>query len=577
MIYKIAPSTVYSQIFSAILDAVIPILTALFAANTTTALADAYTGKPGAQGMVFFFLALTLLLGMVGMAWSTVDSYIRDLNMYKIEQAMDKQMIQHFLNIDFWRYDDKKTVDTYNLAQQFSRDFPWMFYRLSQFVSQIVVAITSILALIWVGWWLAAITVIAVVPGIVIQVKLSRIRVKHDKAMAPVRRLGWWIESFLYSLEKIVEVRLYNLTDYFIKIRARAKEKDKLTNLQFEKKFIAKRIFAELLQVVAQIAVLGWTVIQIVDHLLPIGHFIFIQQLLSRVIGAVSGVVTSLDDIDENISRQVDYQAFIEMPRAKTGHQIFSGDFKSIKLNDVSFSYPNSDVEVLKDLSLTIRAGEKIAIVGENGAGKTTMVKLLSKIYEPTKGFIAIDDHNLKDFVVDSWHKYISVLRQDYLYYYFTTVKDSVYFGDVSKPFDAKRFEEALENSESKDFVEKLPKGIDTNLSPWNSDDDVPGLNLSGGQEQRLALARNFYRNSPIIFLDEPTSSIDAVAEAKIFDYLFKQKQKTIIIISHRLSTVKKADTIYVMKDGQFVESGSYSELIAKDGEFKNMFKSQLV
>ncbi len=152
-----------------------------------------------------------------------------------------------------------------------------------------------------------------------------------------------------------------------------------------------------------------------------------------------------------------------------------------------------------------------------------------------------------------------------------------MYFGDTSHPFDSQRFDAALDRAEARKFLEKLPNGVDSYINQWMKDaDGNNGTDLSGGQWQRLALARNFYRDSPIIILDEPTSAIDALAESRIFETLFADKDKTIITISHRLTTVEKADIIYMFKDGTIVEQGTYGELIAMDGEFVHMFKSQL-
>ena len=175
------------------------------------------------------------------------------------------------------------------------------------------------------------------------------------------------------------------------------------------------------------------------------------------------------------------------------------------------------------------------------------------------------------------WHRQLAVLSQSFIRYDFATAYENVWYGDVSRELDRERLTTALKQAEADNFVKKLPKDGDSYVDKWMTDDsDDKGVDLSGGQWQRLALARNFYRDAPIVILDEPTSAVDAAAEARIFRHLFKQKDKTIIAISHRLSTVKKADVIYFMKDGRIVEQGACSELIAKCGEFYEMFKEQL-
>jgi len=218
-----------------------------------------------------------------------------------------------------------------------------------------------------------------------------------------------------------------------------------------------------------------------------------------------------------------------------------------------------------------------VAIVGENGAGKSTLIKLLTGLYRPTKGNILLDGVDMNEYEVGSWHKLLGVLQQDFLSYGFATAKDNIYFGDVSGPLDQKRFDDAINRAEAKTFLAKLPKGIDSFVTTWmEHKDGTKGVDLSGGQWQRLALARNFYRNSPIIILDEPTSAIDALAEARIFERLFADKNRTVITISHRLTTVEKADMIYMLEGGKIVERGTHQQLVKNRGPYYKMFESQL-
>jgi ATP-binding cassette subfamily B protein/ATP-binding cassette subfamily C protein len=169
------------------------------------------------------------------------------------------------------------------------------------------------------------------------------------------------------------------------------------------------------------------------------------------------------------------------------------------------------------------------------------------------------------------------VLTQNATEYGFATARNNIYFGDVSKPFDQKRFDQAVDWAEARTFLEKLPQKYDNYLRAWMEDSEGnKGVDLSGGQWQRLALARNFYRDSPIIILDEPTSAIDALAESRIFKSLFNAKDKTIITISHRLTTVKKADVIYVLQEGALAEQGTHAELVKRKGEYFKIFESQL-
>jgi ATP-binding cassette subfamily B protein/ATP-binding cassette subfamily C protein len=268
----------------------------------------------------------------------------------------------------------------------------------------------------------------------------------------------------------------------------------------------------------------------------------------------------------------------MQLPVRQSGGTVLVGAPQTIVFDDVSFHYPGKKAQdVLRHISFKIERNQHVAIVGENGAGKTTLIKLLTGLYHPTSGQLKLDDAPIEAVNVASWHRQLGVLQQEFIAYAFATARDNVRFGDVDAPADQDRLERALRDAEATEFIGKLPKGLDSYVNNWMEDDDGnKGTDLSGGQWQRLALARDFYRAAPIVILDEPTSAIDAMAEARIFKRLFSERNRTVITISHRLSTVKKADVIYMLKDGNIVETGTHDELIAKKGHFYHMFESQI-
>lgn len=576
--YKAAPLMVIVQLVGSIITAVLPIVTTYFAALTTTALADAYAGDQSAGTRAMEYVFITAGLGISLIAWNSVSSYVEQLMRYRVAAAMSDQMYEHFLSLDFWRYDDKKTADLYDRATQFANFFPYVFDRLSNIISSFIAMIAGMVALILVSWWLGLILVVAIIPGIYIQFKLSRAQTQHWNENVETRRATSMIEyGLLQRPDFIAELRLYGMVRYLLDMRMRLRDKDEKERIEFERKYIFKKLGADALEAAAEVIALLFTVTQIIARNQPVGQFLYVQQVVSRALNGSNSFVNQVSSIDQDVANLFDYQKFMDLPeRRHTDIKLLQVP-DTISLDNVSFAYPLTKVNVLKHVSFEIKKGQHIAIVGENGAGKSTLIKILLGLYQPTDGKVLVDSQDLSKVSVSDWHRHLGVLQQDYLSYTFATAKENVFYGDVSRPFDQSRYDNAIERAESGKFLDKLPKKADSYISTWMEDaDGNNGVDLSGGQWQRLALARNFYRDSPIIILDEPTSAIDALAESRIFKHLFADKTKTVITISHRLSTIEKADVIYMLQEGSLVEQGTHRELVAKRGVYYTMFESQL-
>lgn len=572
-----APVMVIVQIFGIFITAILPLVVTYFAALTTTALAEAYAGNAAAGQHAITYVIVTAILGIIMTIWRSVEQYLTQIMRYKVEAGISDRMYEHFLTLDFWRYDDKHTADLYDRAKKFSQFFAYVFDRLTGVVTQFITMLTGVIALVFVSWWLGLIVLVAIIPGIYIQFKLSRTQTKHWNENVETRRAKAQIEWNLFQPQYIAELRLYSLARYLLDLRMKLRDKDEKVRIEFERKYIVKRLGADVLEAGAEVLALLFTVSQIIARAQPIGQFLYVQQVVSRALGGASSFVTQLSTIDEDLVNLFDYQEFMELPTFVTGKYKLSDVPDELILNHITFKYPAATRTVLDDVSLTIKKHQHVAIVGENGAGKSTLIKIITGLYRPTRGSIHADAHDFNDIEMSSWHRLLGVLSQDYTSYGFASAKDNIYLGDVSKPFDQQRFDSALDRAEARQFIEKLPNGAESYVHPWMEDSKGNvGTDLSGGQWQRLALARNFYRDSPVIILDEPTSAIDALAEDRIFKHLFADEKRTVVTISHRLTTVKRADVIYMLKEGKIVESGTHAELVALKGAYYTMFASQL-
>lgn len=575
--YQTAPAILYIRVASAVLDSLLPIATTFFAARTTTELARAYNGEAGAGEAAIIFVLLTALLGVVTTVWSSLQGYVSRFAQYKLESTVTDQLIQHFLSLDYWHYDEKNTADLLDKSRRFSSFFSNIFNTLGSIVTAFVGLVSSLVALAFVSWWLALLLFVAVAPGLYIQYRLSKARTEHWTKNIEGRRRRYNLEWQLLQIDSIAEIRLYGLVRHLMGLYRKLRDKDEKDQILIERRFMGKELLANIIEAVAEVVALIYVTLQIVAHALPIGQFLFVQQIISRGLGGMRSVASSFMNIDEELVNLSAYDTFMNLPTQTVGTQRLTGTPTTIELRNVTFSYPQNKAVVLNNISMHIKKGEHIAIVGENGAGKSTLVKLLLGFYLPVSGEVSIDGIATTRLNLDSWHQKVGVLQQSAAQYSYAIARDNVILGDVDRPFSQERYDAALEKAEAKNFIEKLPKKDQTYIVQWmESDDGTPGVALSGGQQQRLALARNFYRDSSVVILDEPTSAIDALAESRIFKRLFDEKDKTIITISHRLSTVRRADHIYVIKDGSIVEEGKHADLVKKKGTYFTLFESQL-
>lgn len=575
--FYLSPKIVLIQAVDSVLSAVLPIITTYLAALTTTALADAYIGAEDAVDRVLLYITLTVIVGILSIVWSSIKNYIETLVRYKTDVLISDQMTQHFLQIEFWRYDDAGTIDMFDRANKFAYMFPHLFNRVSGLLSSAASIVIALATLSTVSPWLGLGLLIAVIPSLIIQMKLSKLNADHWRSNSQTRRRHEWISWRLVDKHSVVELRLYGLVDFLIELRNKLRDKDEKTRIDFERKFIVKKLGADIFESVIELGALIWVVIEIVAHRQPIGQFLLVQQLAGRVLTGAGSIISVVSEFDEDLSNLVDYKNSRELPISSGGVKELTEPMSMLEVDNVSFRYTGSDNYALKDVSLSLEKGQKIAIVGENGTGKTTLVKLITGIYHPEKGQVRVDGVTLRDIDIKSWHDQISLLSQEAIDYDFATANENVWFGNIKFPNDKERIERALKMAEASDFVNKLSKGGDSYINKWiDSEDGTSSVSLSGGQYQRLALARNFYRDTPVMILDEPTSAIDALAEARIFNRLFDMKDKTIIIVSHRLTTIRQADLVYMMKEGKIVETGSVDELIEKKGEFYRMFEMQI-
>jgi ATP-binding cassette subfamily B protein len=339
-----------------------------------------------------------------------------------------------------------------------------------------------------------------------------------------------------------------------------------------------QRVFAIILDLVdTALIFIGYIriFIMLINGQISVGTTTFYMSIIDnfdRSLGNLSSAIVTANDFVTKLSKV--YEFYSLKPKVKDGSIILPRlkEPPSIEFRNVQFTYPNTENVIFDDFNLTIKSGEKIAIVGPNGAGKSTLTKLIARLYDPLKGKILINNKNLIDLKIDDWYKNVGLLFQDFKIYDPLTVEENIYIGKTAKPLNKELIIESAKNADAHDFIMKYPKKYQTFMNERYED----GIQPSKGQKQKIAISRFFYRDAPLAIFDEPTSAIDAESEYRIFNRIYEFfNNKTVIIISHRFSTVRNADRIIVLDKGKIVEEGSHSELMSLNGQYAKAFRLQ--
>ncbi len=419
-----------------------------------------------------------------------------------------------------------------------------------------------------------------VVPELLFRGRVSGRMYAMWNAQAPIRRLCHYLASLLAERDPAKEIRLFGLGGLLLERFRRAQ----VDMYRQERRIAGVEVrglgMLGVLSVAGTVAIWVWAAVDAVSGALAIGTLVLVFQSAERARAQLQDAARGAGMLIQSRLYAQSYFDFIDLnpedyagSLRRAGREVTapSGVARGIDLTDVTFEYPGTDRPVLRQLNLRLRSGERVAIVGENGAGKTTLVKLLTRLYDPTAGNIELDGTDYRDYEIGGLRKLFGVAFQDYVQFHLT-VRENVGFGDFDRLEDTEAIMDAVRAAAAQEMVERLPSGLDTMLGRTLAD----GMDLSGGQWQKLGLARAFFRDGKVLILDEPTAALDARAEHELFDQILASSRgRTTIIISHRFSTVRSADRILVLHEGEIVEDGDHASLMERDGRYAEMFRLQ--
>lgn len=487
----------------------------------------------------------------------------------KMTDGLERDIIQKYKNLDYSCYEKSATYDIISrISKNPGEKLKLIYWKIIEIIKILISLVGLVLVFRQASNLLIVIFILFLIPMLYENYKAGSLWYElYAKQTMDERKVAYY-ERLLTSKTSLIELIIYQATDYIKSLWEKQSEKmlkEKDATLQkVEKALLKKSLFATLWYICCT----GILIHSVMTGHISVGLFIALFNTTLSIVGTITSLLETFGDFSKEI-KEVSYISFffeLKNTESRTGH--IDHPIHRIRFEHVSFAYPNSEKEVLHDANFEIDLSRSTALVGENGSGKTTIIKLLCGLYRPTKGRIMIDDQDLNKLSSQEIGKLIKVVFQDF-YQYELTVRENIGFGNLGELDRDDKLNNALELVNLKD-VKDL--GLDRNLGKLEMD----GVDLSKGQWQRLAVSRLFLTDTAYVILDEPTASMDPVSEYKMYQlFCSLMKSRGSLMISHRLASAKMADHILVLKHGNIIEQGNHDDLMKNQGIYYTLFCKQ--
>ncbi|PKD15893.1 ABC transporter ATP-binding protein [Salegentibacter salinarum] len=514
---------------------------------------------------------LAILSDLMSRAISLTDGLLGD--QYSIDTSVRIIKKTSELNLD--QLEDSEFYDKLERARQQTTGRVGLMSNILTQAEDLIVIFTLLAGVVAFEPWLIILLVVSVVPTIINEIKFSGTSYSLARSWTQERRELDYLRYVGASDVTAKEVKLFGLSDYLANRFKILSDTYYLMSKKLAKQRAGWGSVFNVIGTGAYYAAYLLIVFRTVAGIFTLGDLTFLSGSFNRLRSKLQGFFTRFTAITESALYLQDYFEFLDLKYSdETSDEklpLPKKIRKGFEFKNVGFKYPKSETWVVRNINFELKAGEKLAFVGENGAGKTTLIKLLLRFYEPTEGEILLDDIPVKEYIQTQYQQYFGVIFQDFVKFELT-LRENIAMGEIEEIKNQNRIDSAAQKSLANEVISEMPRGYDQQLGKRFKQ----GKDLSGGQWQKIAIARAYMKDAEVLILDEPTSALDARAETEAFDRFIKLTEgKTAVIISHRFSTVRIAGRIMVLKDGAVLEIGTHQELMKNDKLYAELFNLQ--